>query len=80
MKMTRFKCTDQLGNVAYIHHNNARGWCCTLANGIPASMFYAVGNCDEMGLKFKLEDAGDDKERLSLIKSAASPQTRVEMV
>lgn len=69
-KTMRFKCTDRLGNVAYVYqHGNV--WRCTLANGTPAAFSYAVGPCDEMGLKFALEDAISDQHRLSILKQAA---------
>lgn len=74
--MKRLKITDDLGNVSYIH--NSGGWRCTLANGIPASFFYAVGNCDETALRFGLEDAKDDEERLLIVSSVAGPRRRVE--
>jgi hypothetical protein len=75
--MKRIRVTDDLRNVAYIHH--ARGtWQCTLANGIPATFFYAVGNVDETAFRFRLEDAADDDARLSVVKEAAGPRRVVE--
>lgn len=76
----RLKCTDPCRNVAYIHHTAHRGWSCTLANGIPAAMHYAVGNADEMALKFRLEDAASDAERLQIVREVAGPRYKVELV
>ncbi|SDK43255.1 hypothetical protein [Bradyrhizobium ottawaense] len=73
----RIKVTDDLGNVAYIHRNQL-GWTCTLANGIPASFFYAVGNVDETAFRFHLEDAADDDARLNVVKDHAGPRRKVE--
>ncbi len=77
--MVRFKVTDGLGNVSYVHSSPSRGWCCTLSNGIPASMSCAIVGCDEMGLRFKLEDAKSDEDRFELLTKAA-PNCKVEMV
>ena len=78
-QVARFKCTDERGNVAYIHRVGS-GYLCTLANGIPAAFSYAVGHCpDETGLKFKLQDAKDDAMRLRIIQIAAGPGRKVEM-
>lgn len=75
----RIKTTDNLGNVAYIH-KRSKGWGCTLDNGIPAGMSYAIGYLkDETGLIFMLEDASSDEERLNVIKRA-SPGRVVELV
>lgn len=75
----KIRCTDQLGNVAYIH-NDAGFFRCVLANGTPASMFYAVGNCDEVDLKQRLTDALDEPERLLRIVQNAARGSKVEMV
>jgi hypothetical protein len=77
----RIKVTDILGNVAYIHPTAIHGrdtWTCTLANGTPASFFYAVGNCDETALRFHLEDAADDDARLDVVKEFAGQRRTVE--
>lgn len=75
----KIRCTDDLGNVAYIH-NDPGYFRCTLANGTPASMFYAVGNCDEVLLKQRLADALDDPERLLRVVQNAARGRKVEMV
>ncbi len=75
----KIKCTDHLGNVAYIH-NDPGYFRCVLANGTPASMFYAVGNCDEVELKQRLADALDEPERLLRIVQNAARGSKVEMV
>lgn len=75
--MTRFKSTDDLGNVAYVH-KCGDDWRCTLANGIPAAFFYAVGICDEMGLRFSLADAKHDHERLLILQKIAGPRRKIE--
>jgi hypothetical protein len=77
-KPKRIRCTDRHGNVAYIHHTN-HGWGCTLANGMAASMFYAVGPTDEMKLIFMLEDATSDEQRLRIVRSVATGR-KVELV
>lgn len=75
----RIKSVDGHGNIAYIH-KTARGWCCTLANGTPASMFYAVGTVDEMALKFALDDAKTDAERLEIVRKSAGAWHTVSLV
>lgn len=64
----RIRCTDRLGNVAYVRHTPVRGWACTLANGIPASLFYASVSGDEMACKFALEDAVTDFDALTVLR------------
>lgn len=79
VRATRIKVTDELNNVAYIHFSAARGWCCTLSNGIAASFWYAVGNCDEQGLRFRLDDAQTPEELLQIVMAAAGPRRKVEI-
>ncbi len=77
---TRFKCTDQLGSIAYIHQSREI-WVCTLANGIPAAFFYALGHVkDEMEIRFGLDDAANDEERLIFLQNRAGPNIKVELV
>ena len=79
-KPNRFQVTDDLGNIAYIHNSPHRGWCCVLANGIPAAFSCAVGTCNETMFKFRLEDADTDGDRLAIIKAAAGPRRTVVTV
>jgi len=54
----RIKCTDELhrNNVSYVVIRNRTVYC-TLANGIPASLWYAGIRGDLMAAQFELEDA-----------------------
>jgi len=67
----RVRCTDTLGNVAYVYHKQGY-WRCTLANGIPASLSYAGVSRDETGLKFKLDDCETAADVLALMKASSS--------
>lgn len=75
-----FRCTDELRNVAYIRHTASRGWSCTLANGTPASMFYAGITDDETEAKIALERAKTARDALNVIKARISRRTTVEVV
>lgn len=81
-KPKRIKVTGVLSprNVAYIHHTERRGWRCTLDNGTPASMFYVGITRDEQGVRFELEDAADDAEWLSIVRSKVGPNCTVELI
>jgi len=75
----RIKTVDELRNTAYLYP--ARGtWRCVLDNGMNASFFYAVGNCDEAALRFALEDAESDEQRLNIVKAIAGPRRAVSFV
>lgn len=83
-KPKRIKCTaipgrTALGGTAYIHRCGEQ-WVCMLDNGISASFFYAVGNCDEAALRFSLEDASSDKKRLAIVQAVAGQNRVCELV
>lgn len=58
----RIKCTNHLGNVAYIHRFNDGKVTCMLANSIPAALSYAGVLGDEVAFKAQISDMenGDD--------------------
>lgn len=79
-KPIRIRCTDQLGNIAYIIKDGRRVTC-VLSNGIPASLTFAVGHIkDEMGLKFNIADARTPEEALRVVRDTAGHVYRVELV
>lgn len=79
--MARFKCTDNHGNIAYIHQDRNGDWRCTLANRTSAAFSYALGYVrDEMGIVFALDDAKDDDERLAILQKAAGSGRTIEKV
>jgi hypothetical protein len=75
----KIKCTDSLGNVAYLQ-NGSGSFRCVLASGMPASLFYAVGNCDEVEFAQRLADAVDDPDRLLRIVKSVAHGRKVEML
>lgn len=64
------KVTDSLRNVAFIRWTKARGWACTLGNGIPASMSYAgIPHGEETETKIALERAKTPADVLRIVKT-----------
>lgn len=78
-RRARVKATDPLKNPAYIHHDGDR-WKCTLANGIPAALFYAGVLGDETALRFRLDDCESAEEVLTAVRDAGSRRYEYELV
>lgn len=76
------KVTDDLRNVAYVRWTEHRGWGCTLANGIPASMFYAgCGSDHDTEVRIALDRAKTVGDVLRVMKGYVStPRHTVELV
>jgi hypothetical protein len=74
------RCADRLGNVAYVRWTKARGWACTLANGIPAAMSYAgVPHNEDTETRIALERAKTVGDVLRIMKARASQAQSVEL-
>ena len=65
--MVRIKCTDKLGNVAYIHRFNDGAVTCMLANSIPAALSYAGVLGDEVAFKAQISDIEDGQAIVDLL-------------
>ena len=76
----RIKSTDRLGNVAYLHRDDDGSFRCTLANGLPASFFYAGIQPDEMACRFALKDCATAHEALAIVERYGSPLHRYELL
>ena len=71
---TRVVATDDLNNRSFIYCRNGR-WGCVLANGTPASLFYA-GISEHMECLFALEDAVTAAEVLATVQKYGSRRYR----
>ncbi len=69
----RIKATDQHDNVAYIHREAGAAFRCTLANGTPASFFYAGVSGDETACRFALEACSTGEDALAVMRRYGSP-------
>lgn len=76
----RIKCTDDLGNVAYIYRPANGKWHCALANGIPATLSYAGILEDQMGTYFKLDDCTSAAAALNVVRESGSKNCSYEVV
>lgn len=76
------KITDDLRNVSFIRHTKGRGWACTLANGTPASLFYAgIPSDEETGTVVALERAKTPADVLRVVSNRVrSSRYIVELV
>jgi hypothetical protein len=74
------KCTDVLGNIAFIHTDDGKHWRCTLNNGIPAGFSYAIGASNEMELKARLRRVTTPTDALLTVKEFAYSRYKVELV
>lgn len=81
-KACAVKVTDDLGNVAIIRHTVARGWACTLGNGIPAAMSYAgIPHNAETETTIALERAATPEDVFRIVKDrVASSRFVVELI
>ncbi|MCO5145397.1 MAG: hypothetical protein M9895_04355 [Aquamicrobium sp.] len=78
--LIRIRCTDQLGNIAYIIKEGGQV-SCVLANGIPAALSYGVGHVkDEMSLKFSIADANTPEQALQAVRAAAGSSRKAELI
>jgi hypothetical protein len=74
------KCTDALGNIAFIHTDDGKNWRCTLNNGMSAAFSYAIGSSKEMELKARLRRVTSPTEALITVKEFAYTTYKVELV
>lgn len=64
----RIRATDNLGTVAWVHREQGGSFRCTLANGTPASFFYAGISEHEMACRFALDDCQTAADALALLR------------
>ena len=68
----RIRCTDHLRNVAYITKGDDGHVRCVLANGTPASFFYAGILSDEVAAQFALDDCRTPEAALAVVRRLGS--------
>jgi hypothetical protein len=74
------RCADRMGNVAFVRWTERRGWACVLANGTPASMFYAgVPSGEETETVIALDRAKTVADVLRIMKARARQSKSVEL-
>jgi hypothetical protein len=74
------RCVDAMGNTAFVRHTSARGWACTLSNGIPASMSYAgVPHGEETATVVALGRAKTVGDVLRIMKARAQQARSIEL-
>lgn len=76
----RIRCTDDLGNIAYVYQTKEGNWSCVLSSGTPATFWYAGVSGDEMQCRFALEDSTSPEEALAAIRKHGSPRYTYTLV